>query len=83
MNIKDERRAGGRKYTYRIGHHLDELVEAELPVAVLVRLHDGLVYDLLQLPVLEVVAHHHLEHQEELAVRDVPIPVHVVHLERN
>lgn len=69
--------------THRIGHHLDELLEAELPVPVLVRLHDRLVDDLLQLPVLEVVAHHHLQHEEQLAVRDEPIPVHVVHLECN
>ena len=67
--------------TDRIGHHLDELVKAKLAISILVRLHDRLVHDLLQLLVLEVAADHHLEHDEELAVADVAVAVDVVDLE--
>lgn len=31
----------------------------------------------------EIVANHHLEHQEQLSIRDEPIPVHIIHLERD
>jgi len=41
------------------------------------------VHDLLELLVLEVAADHHLEHQEQLAVGDEAVAVHVVHLERD
>jgi hypothetical protein len=87
------------KSAHRVRDHERELFERELAVPVPVGLHDRLVDDLLQLLVLEVVphlrapsaplnadakrAHHHLEHEEELAVRDEPVAVHVVHLERD
>lgn len=66
---------------HRVGDHLDKLFEGQLPVSILIRLHDRLVHDLLQLPVLEVVADHHLEDKEELPIRDKTVSVHVVHLE--
>ena len=69
--------------TDRIGYHLNELLKAELAIPIFVRLHNRLVHDLLQLPVLEVVADHHLEDKEELPIRDKTVSVHVVHLERN
>lgn len=34
-----------------------------------------------QKPHFKIVANHHLEDQEQLAVRDEPVPIHVVHLE--
>lgn len=37
----------------------------------------------MQLSVLEVVAHHQLEHLEQLAIGDEPIVVNVVNLERD
>ena len=37
---------------------------------------------LLQLLVLQVAAHHHLQDNEQLAIADEPIAVNVVHLER-
>lgn len=69
--------------THGIRHHRRKLVERELAVAIAVRLHDRLVHDLLQLLVLQVVAHHHLQHEEQLAVRDEPVAVDVIHLERD
>ena len=61
--------------------HCAEFFERDLAVAVAVGEDDGLVDDLLELAVLQVVAHHHLEHGEELAVADVAVLVHVVDLE--
>lgn len=45
----------------RIAHHVAELLERDLAVLVLVGEQDRLVHDLLQLRVLQVVAHHHLQ----------------------
>lgn len=45
-----------------VAHHVAELLEGDLAVLVLVGEQDGLVHDLLQLRVLQVVAHHHLEY---------------------
>lgn len=45
-----------------VAHHVAELLEGDLAVLVLVGEQDGLVNDLLQLRVLQVVAHHHLEY---------------------
>jgi PII-like signaling protein len=48
----------------------------------LVRKEDRLVDNLLELCVLQVGAHHHLQHLEQLAVADVPVVVHVVNSEK-
>ena len=32
---------------------------------------------------LQIIAHHHLEHEKQLPVRDEPIAVHIVDLEGN
>ena len=63
--------------------HCAEFFERDLSVAVAVGEDDGLVDDLLQLCVLQVVADHHLEDVEELPVRDVTVLVHVVDLKRD
>ena len=63
--------------------HCAEFFERDLAVAVAVGEDDGLVDDLLQLCVLQVVADHHLEDVEELPVRDVTVLVHVVDLKRD
>lgn len=63
--------------------HCTELLEGYPAVAVLVSVDDGLVDDLLQLCVFQVVAHHHLQHLEQLAVGDVAVLVHVVDPEGN
>ena len=65
------------------GTYCAKLFERDLAVAVGVGEDDRLVDDLLQLRVLQVVADHHLEHTEQLAVGDVPVLVHVVDLKRN
>lgn len=65
----------------RILHHFRKLLKADLPIAILIGLHDRLVDDLLQLHILQVVADHHLQDDEELAVGDVSVAVDVVHLE--
>lgn len=44
-----------------IADHAAELLEGDLAVLVAVREQDGLVHDLLELRVLQVVAHHHLQ----------------------
>ncbi len=62
----------------RVSHDLAELLEVDLSVVVLVGEEDGLVHDLLQLRVLQVGAHHHLEHLEQLAVADEAVVVDVV-----
>jgi len=64
-----------------IADDLSELVETDLPIGVLVQVKDGLVHNLLQLSVCQVLASHHLEHLEQLAVGDEAIPVHVVNPE--
>jgi len=58
--------------------HRTELLEGYPPVSVFVCVDDGFVDDLLQLGVLQVVPHHHLEDLEELPVGDVAVLVHVV-----
>ena len=67
----------------RVADDLAELLEVDLAVVVLVREEDRLVDDLLELRVLQVGAHHHLQHLEELAVADVPVIVNVVDPERD
>ena len=78
----------------RVLDHLFELIEADLAVAVLIGLHDGLVDNLrgiseslhvlidsthlLQLLVLQIAPNHHLQYYEELAVADVTVAVDVV-----
>ena len=32
---------------------------------------------------LEVISNHHLEHEKELSVGNISIPVHIIHLERD
>lgn len=56
--------------------------ERDFAVEVFVCLDDGPVHKLLQLHVVQVVAHHHLEHSEELAVRNEAVVVDVVDLKR-
>ena len=63
-------------------HHVAELIEGDLAVEVLVGLDDGAVDELLQLDLVEVVAHHHLEHLEQLTVADETVVVDIIDLER-
>ena len=65
----------------KILHHVLELFEANLAVAVLIGLDNSSIDELLQLDVVQVVANHHLEHIEELTVRDEAVAVDVVNLE--
>ena len=44
-------------------------------------LHNRLVHDLLQLLVLQITPHHHLQHNKQLAVADEAITVDVVDFE--
>lgn len=69
MDMKAEKHTQSHTHAHvRSLHHARELLETNLPVAILIRLHDGLIYDLLQLHILQVVPNHHLEHQEQFAV---------------
>ena len=56
-------------------------MEGNLAVEIGVSLNDGTVDELLQLGVVQVVSHHHLEHLEEFAIRDEAIIVDVIDLE--
>ncbi len=66
------------KDTYRT-----EFFKGDFPVAIRVGVDNGFVDYLLQLCVFQVAANHHLEHLEQLTVRDVAIFVHVVDFEGN
>ena len=63
--------------------HVAEFLERDLSISVFVGIEDGLVDNLLQLFLREVVAHHGLEHLEQLSITDEPILVDVVDPERN
>ena len=65
-----------------VADHDAEFAEGDLTVEIGVGLHNRSVDELLQLHVVQVAADHHLEHLEELAVRDEAIIVDVVDLER-
>lgn len=60
-----------------------ELFEGYPAISVLVCINNSLIYDLLKLRVLQVVAHHHLQHLEKLSVGNVAIFVHVINPESN
>jgi len=64
-----------------VANYSAELLEGDLAVLILVREQHRLVHDLLQLRVLEVVAHHHLQHLEQLPVGDEAVVIHVVDAE--
>ena len=66
-----------------VADHRTELVERDLAVLVLVGEQNGLVDDLLQLRVLQIIADHHLQNGEQLGVRDEPVVIHIVNSERN
>jgi len=48
--------------------HLAKLLKVDLSIVVLVVEENSFVHDLLQLGVLQVVAHHHLQHLEQLTI---------------
>ena len=66
----------------RVPDDLAKLLKVDAAVLVLVGEEDRLVDDLLQLRVLQVGAHHHLQDLEQLAVADVAVVVDVVDSER-
>lgn len=74
----EERTQGHAQVDICALNHVGEFLEADLAIAVLVGLHDGLVHDLLQLDILQVVAHHHLEHDEQLPVGNVAVAINVI-----
>ena len=61
--------------------HDAEFIEGDLAIEVSVGLHNGPVDQLLKLNIIQVVTDHHLEHLEELAIRDESVVVDVVDLE--
>lgn len=60
-----------------------ELLKRDLSVAVRVSIDDRLVDDLLKLRIFEIVADHHLEHLEQLAIRNIAVTIDVIDLKRN
>ena len=57
-----------------------EFVEGNFSVEVFICFNNSPVHQLLQLHVRQVSAHHHLQHREQFAIRDVPVVVDVVDL---
>jgi hypothetical protein len=58
--------------------HFTKLLKVYFTVLIFVGKEDCLVYDLLQLSVFQVGAHHHFQHLEELAVADIPVVINIV-----
>lgn len=71
------------KYPSRAWTYCTELFKGYPAVSVLVCIDYGLVHDLLELCILQVVAYHHLQHLEEFAVGDVAVLIHVIDPESN
>jgi hypothetical protein len=46
-----------------------------------IRLHNRLIDNLLQLLIFQVAAHHHLQHDEQLPIADIPVSVNIVDFE--
>lgn len=44
-------------------------------------LHDRFIYNLLQLLILQIAPHHHLQHDEQLSITDVAVTVDIVDFE--
>lgn len=66
------------KYPRRALTYCTELFKGYPAVSILVCIDNGLVHDLLELRVLQVVPYHHLQHLEQLTIGDVAILVHVI-----
>ena len=60
-----------------------ELVIRDLSVLVQISLDDSLVHNLLQLNIIKVSPHHHLQNLEQLSVADKSIAVNIIDLEGN
>ena len=63
--------------------HITEFLVGYLAITIFVRIKDGLVHDLLQLLLCEVVAHHRLQDLKQLPVADKTVLVNVVNSEGN
>jgi len=63
--------------------HRVEVFKVDLAIALLVAEHNGLVDNLLELFILEVVPHEQLEYSEQFTVGYQTILIHVVDLECN
>lgn len=55
-----------------------ELFKGYPAISILVCIDNRFVHDLLELRVLQVVAYHHLQHLEKLAIGDIAVFIHVV-----
>jgi hypothetical protein len=61
--------------------HVFEFLEADSSIIIEVGFNNGAVHELLQLHVGQIVANHHLQHCEELAICNEPIFVKIVDFE--
>src|SRR3990167_3955581 len=73
-----EKELGKRKKKKRILNTQQH--EPNLAVSVDIGFQDGLVYDLLELNLIEIITNHHLQHLKQLAVGNKPVPIHVINL---
>lgn len=67
--------------SYWMSTYLGEFVKADFAIKVFVSLNYGSVDQLLKLDIRQIVANHHLEHLEQLSIRNESIVVNVVDLE--
>jgi len=63
----------------RVADDAAELLEVDAAVVVLVGEKDCLVHNLLELRVLQIVAHHHFQHLEQLPIGYVAVVVYVIY----
>lgn len=64
-----------------VPHYLTELLKTDLAIVVPVSKQNRLVHDLLQLCILQVIPHHHLQNLEKFSVGDVAVVIYVVYSE--
>ena len=62
-------------------HHFCEFIEANFAIVVLICLDDCSVHQLLQLHIIQIVAHHHFEDSEKFSIRNISITIYIVDLE--
>lgn len=63
--------------------YITKLLKGDLSISILVRIENGLVNNLLELLLCQVIANHGLQYLEELTITDETVLVYVVDTECN
>ena len=67
---------------YILNAYLAELFKRDLPIEIFIGFDDSAIDQLLKLHIVQVTADHHLQHSEQFTVRNEPVIVDVINLER-